>query len=182
MKNVIPENVNVITGNVNEVFDKFHDKLLEIINKHSPIRKQEISEKNYRREPWLTPSILKSCKKQKKLYMASIKYGATDADVTKYRTYWNMLNRIKRREKILFYRDLCKKLMNNTKKLWEIVNHTVGKTNDKTCILDKLRVGNVTIDNPVQISNELATYFANVGPKYANAIKKSDNSISDYLK
>ena len=72
--------------------------------------------------------------------------------------------------------------MNNTKKLWEIVNHTVGKTNDKTCILDKLRVGNVTIDNPVQISNELATYFANVGPKYANAIKKSDNSISDYLK
>ena len=46
VKNVIPENVNVITGNVNEVFDKCHDKLLEIINKHSPIRKQEISEKN----------------------------------------------------------------------------------------------------------------------------------------
>ena len=73
--------------------------------------------------------------------------------------------------------------MNNTKKLWEIINHTVGKTNNKTCILDKLRVGNnMTIDNPVQISNELATYFANVGPKYANAIKKPDKNISDYLK
>ena len=43
--------------------------------------------------------------------------------------------------------------MNNTRKLWEIVHQTVGKTNDKTCILDKLRVGNMTIDNPVQISN-----------------------------
>ena len=64
--------------------------------------------------------------------------------------------------------------MNNTKKLWEIVNQTVGKTNNKTCILDKIRVGNVTIDNPVQNSNELATYFVNVGPKYANAIKKPD--------
>ena len=32
VKNVIPENVNVITGNVNEVFDKCHDKLLDIIN------------------------------------------------------------------------------------------------------------------------------------------------------
>ena len=63
--------------------------------------------------------------------------------------------------------------MNNTKKLWEIVNQTMGKTNNKTCILDKLRVRNVTIDNPVQISNELATYFANVGPKYANTIKKT---------
>ena len=39
VKTVIPENVNVITGNVNEVFDKCHDKLLDIINKHSPIRK-----------------------------------------------------------------------------------------------------------------------------------------------
>ena len=167
---MLSENVNVITGNVNEVFDKCHDKILDIINKHSPIRKREVSEKNYRREPWLTPSILKSCKKQKKLYMTSIKGSATTADVTKYREYPNVLNRIKRREKISYYHDLCKKLMNNTKKLREIVNHTVGKTNDKTCIIDKLRVANVTIDNPVQISNELATYFANVGPKYANAI------------
>ena len=101
----------------------------------------------------------------------SIKGSATTADVTKYHEYWNVLNRIKRREKISYYHDLCKKLMNNTKKLWEIVNQTVGKTNDKTCILDKLRVGNMTIDNPVQISNELATYLANVGPKYANTIK-----------
>ena len=170
MQTVIPENVNVITENVKEAFDKCHDKLLDIINTYSPIRKREISERNYRREPWLTPSILKSCRKQNKLYMMSIKGGATTADVTKYREYRNVLNRIKRREKVSYYRDLCKKLMNNTKKLWEIVNHTVGKTNDKTCILDKLRVGNMTTENPVQISNELATYFANVGPKYANAI------------
>ena len=57
----------------------------------------------------------------------SIKGGATTADVTKYREYRNVLNRIKRREKILYYRDICQKLMNNTKKLWEIVNQTVGK-------------------------------------------------------
>ena len=110
VKTVIPENVNVITGNVNEVFDKCHDKLIDIINKHSPIRKREVSEKNYRREPWLTPSILKSCKKQKKMYMTSIKGGATTADVTKYCEYRNVLNRIKRRGKISYYHDLCKKL------------------------------------------------------------------------
>ena len=182
VKTVIPENVNVITGNVNEVFDKCHDKLLDIINKHSPIRKREVSEKNYRRESWVTPSILKSSKRQKKLYMMSIKGGATTADVTKYCEYQNVLNRIKRREKISYYHDVCKKLMYNTKKLWEIVNQTIGKTNNKTCILDKLRVGKVTINNPIQISNELATYFANVGPKYANTIKRPDKNISDYLK
>ena len=70
----------------------------------------------------------------------------------------------------MYYHDLCKKLKNNTKKLWEILNQTIGKTNDKTCILDKLRVGNVTIDNPVTISDEFATYFENVGPKFARSI------------
>ena len=68
VKTVIPENVNVITGYVNEIFDKCHEKVMDIINTHSPIRKREISEKKYRREPWLTLSILKSCKKQKNVY------------------------------------------------------------------------------------------------------------------
>ena len=66
IKTVIPENVNVITGNVNEIFDKCHDKVMDIIDTYSPIRKREIRGKSYRREPWLTSGILKSCKKQKK--------------------------------------------------------------------------------------------------------------------
>ena len=50
--------------------------------------------------------------------MMSIKGGATTVDVTKYREYRNVLNRIKRREKILYYHDVCKKLMNNTKNMY----------------------------------------------------------------
>ena len=38
------------------------------------------------------------------------------------------------------------------------------------------------INNPDKFSDELATYFANVGPKYANIIRKPDCDISDYLK
>ena len=70
----------------------------------------------------------------------------------------------------------------NTKKLWDIVNQTIGKSNDKTCILDKLRIGNVIVYTPSKISDELATFFANVGPKYANLINKPDCDVSDYLK
>ena len=55
VKTVLPENVNVITGNVNEVFDKCHDKLLDIINKHSPIRKREVSEKKPQERTMVNP-------------------------------------------------------------------------------------------------------------------------------
>ena len=58
---------HVITENVNCLFDKCHDKLLDIIYKHTPVRKQFVTEKNYRKEAWLMPSILKCCKKQKKV-------------------------------------------------------------------------------------------------------------------
>ena len=173
---------DVITENVNQVFDKCHDKLLDIVNKHTPVRKRSITEKNFRKEAWVMPSILKCCKKQKKLYKLSIKRNAPVAETIKYQEYRKVLNRIKRKEKTAYYHDLCKKLKNNTKKLWDIVNQTVGKSNDKTCILDKLRVGNVIFDTPGEISNELATFFANVGPKYANLIKKPDRDVSDYLK
>ena len=93
-----------------------------------------------------------------------------------------MLNRAKRKEKIAYYYNLCKKLESNTKKFWDIVNQTIGKSKHKTCILDKLKVGNVIVDTPCEISDELATYFVNVGPKYANLINKPDCDVPDYLK
>ena len=47
-------------------------------------------------------------------------------------------------------------MKNNTKKLWEIINHTIGKESNQTCVLEKLKVGNIVYDSPKDISNELA--------------------------
>ena len=90
---------DVITENVNHVFDKCHDKLLDIINKYSPVRKQIITEKKFRKEAWITPSILKCCKKQKRLYKQSIRGKVTVAETIKYQEYRKVLNRVKRKEK-----------------------------------------------------------------------------------
>ena len=56
---------DVITENVNQVFNKCHDKLLDIINKHAPVRKRIVTEKKFRKEAWITPSILNCCKSRK---------------------------------------------------------------------------------------------------------------------
>ena len=77
---------------------------------------------------------------------------------------------------------MCTSLRNNTKKLWEIVNHTLGKEANKTCAIDKLRIGNIIHDNPKDISNELASYCATVGPNYAKVISAPKTKITDYLK
>ena len=108
---------DVITENVNQVFDKCHDKLLDIINKHAPVRKQIVTEKNLRKEAWTMPSILKCCKKQKRLYKQSIKKSTTAIETIRYQEYRKVLNKVKRNLKVSYYCDLCKKLKNNMKKI-----------------------------------------------------------------
>ena len=41
----------VITENVNDSFDKFHDLLLKTIDRHAPIMTRKLSSKSFRREP-----------------------------------------------------------------------------------------------------------------------------------
>ena len=48
----------VITENVDESFDSFHDLLLWTIDLHAPIVTRKLSHKSYRQEPWLSPSLL----------------------------------------------------------------------------------------------------------------------------
>ena len=99
---------NVITENVNQVFDKCHDKLLDIINKHAPVRKQVVTEKKFRKEAWIMPSILKCCKKQKRLYKQSIRKNATAIKTIRYQEYRKVLTRVKRNLKVSYYHDCAK--------------------------------------------------------------------------
>ena len=174
---VIPQNVAI-----NNIFDQFHDKLQKLIDKNVPIRHRILKERKFRREPWLTNGLSNSISKSKRLYKASIMYGANETAISKYKTYRNRLNKVKRMAKTDYYRKLCNSLKSNTKKLWEIVNRTLGKELNKTCVIDKLKVGNITYNNSNDISNKLASYFASVGSNYAKAIPAPKTNITKYLK
>ena len=54
---------NVIPENVNHVFDKFQNKLLEPIDKFTSVKRRTVTEKKFRKEAWTTASILKCTKK-----------------------------------------------------------------------------------------------------------------------
>ena len=112
---VIPQNVLV-----NESFDRFHGKLLELMDKYVPIRTRTVSEKKYRREPWLTNGISMCISKSKKLYKKSIVNDASEQDVIRYKNYRNCLHRVKRLTKTAYYQNLCtslKKIQRNYGKL-----------------------------------------------------------------
>ena len=99
-----------------------------------------------------------------------------------YKHYRNCLNKLKRQAKLSYYQTLCTNLKNNTKKLWEIINTTISKSSNKSCILEKLKVGNIMYDSATDIANSLGSYFATVGTKFANAIKPPNIKVSAYTR
>ena len=67
------------------------------------------------------------------------------------------------------------------KYLWLVINHTLGKHNNKTTIIESIKVNNIHIHSSKAIANELANYFATIGKVYANHILKSNDTIDTYL-
>ena len=112
---VIPQNVLV-----NESFNRFHSKLLELMDSYVPICTRTVREKKYRREPWLTNGISMCISKSKIFYRKSIVNDASEQDVIRYKNYRNCLNRLKRKTKTAYYQNLCtslKKIQRNYGKL-----------------------------------------------------------------
>ena len=69
-----------------------------------------------------------------------------------------------------YFQSKCNQYKNNTKKLWELINKSIGKASNKNCIIDKIRVGNVEHVEPKEIANELCSYYSNIVAKLANSI------------
>ena len=170
----------VITENVNDSFNKFHDLLLKTIDRHAPIVTRKLSSKSFRREPWLSASLLRSINTQKKLYTRTLKSNASDGEITKYKKYKKILDKLKRSEKISYYHTKCSDFKNNIKKLWELINQVIGKTVDKSSVISHITINKTEILNEKAIANEFGKYFSSVGKTFASKVKNSRCKITHY--
>ena len=79
------------------------------------------------------------------------------------RTIKKTLDKLKRISKISYYHTKCSEFKNNAKKLWELINKIIGKTSDKSSIINYIKVNEVDILNEKEIANEFGKYFSTVG-------------------
>ena len=166
---------------INECCNVFHNKLSKLVEEHLPVITKNVSSQRYRREPWLSEGIMKCIVKCKKYYKLSLMKNATDSNIARYRNYRNTLNTIKRRSKINYYQKLCIEHKKNTSKLWHIINNVISRINDKSCVIERLKINNMLVNDPKKISNHLGEYFSTVGENYANKILSPKRNIDYYL-
>ena len=169
------------THGVDEQFNHFHDTLRYYIDSFIPIVSRKINPKDVRREKWVCPGLLRSIKKCKSLYKKHITNKNNIKLFDRYRHYNHTLQKTKRYAKKTYYLDQCIQHKSNSKKLWQTINHVIRKTNNKSEVIEKLKINNITEHHGEVIAEELAKYFATVGKVFANQIGPPVKSEREYL-
>lgn len=167
---------------VDEYFDDFHDYIQTKVEEFCPTNTREIPVSKFRVNPWMTRGLMKSINKAKNLYQLTLKTMASEQDHKKYKIYRNILNTLKRQCRETYYKDKCYEYRRNMKKLWNLINEVIQKHNDKSSVVESLKIGNITIYNKREISNQFGRYFSSVGHKFASKIRAPKNNATDYLK
>ena len=169
---------NIEYKSMSEDMRKVYQMLTEKIDYCIPIREHCVKGKKMRKEPWLTASLKISIDKNKKLYHMMLK-GACSKE--KYKNYNSTLRHIIRHTKCSFYRDMCY-TYRSSKKLWGLINEISGKTNDKTSLIEYIKIDGICEYNSIKICNAFGNYFSTEGKSFANKIPTSKKSIVEYLK
>ena len=107
--------------------------------------------------------------------------GRNSDDHERYKQYRSALQKIKRRAKCDFYTSQCIKFKNDSKRLWKTINNVTKGHNDKSTIIDCIKIGNIKISDTKLISNEFGKYFSTIGEKIATKGGNSTHEIHHYL-
>ena len=174
---LLPQHENCVDSQ----FDEFHKKLLDEIDHFLPERTRNINPRSIRREPWVSQGLLISIKQCKRLYRKHLKNRSNEQVHTKYKRYNAELKRTKRAAMKHHYNSKCTEHRDNTKKLWHTINQVIKKTNNKTDVIEALKIDNVQITDGSLIVNEFGKYYSNVGKNLAQGMPKPRRTVESYL-
>ena len=164
----------------NDSFNIFHQTLTNCINMHAPEEIRKISYKMQVRDPWMTKGLLTSLKKQKRLYREQL-HSSSTVSTANYKKYRNTLKSLIRKSKITYLHEKCTEFKRDSRKLWQLVNRIIGKSNNKIDSIDSLKIDSILKYDPSSITNGLCEFFANIGEEYANKIDSSGLDINNHI-
>ena len=173
---------NLESKTAEESYSCFHKEVQSTLDKISPLKQIRIRPSKIIKDPWMTPGLQRCSQKQRLLYKKHLGNPNDQEKLNKYRTYRNKLKQILRKTKENYYLTKCKEYKGNLSKLWKVINKITHKMNDKSSVIEYLRIDNIDYYETKIITEEFAKYFATVGNRYASKIPTPQLSFHHYLK
>ena len=120
----------------------------------------------------MTPGLESAINKNKKQYKETLKSGCSQEKIDQYKKDRNLLNRLKQSAMQTYYKTKCINYKNNTKKLWQVINQTIGKCKNGGIIIPYISIEGIKIYNPKQIANKFGSFYSLLGADLASKITK----------
>ena len=131
--------------------------------------------------PWITPGILKSSKRKKKLYEKFLK-NRNSVNKENYETFALLFESIKQKSKKNYYHNFLITYENDMKRTWATIKEIIGsKKSSGTLFPKRLVVNDLELFNNKAIAENFDKFFSEIKPKLASKIGHSLISFEHFL-
>ena len=133
-------------------------------------------------KPWITPGILCSINKKNKLYKKFLTSGSREHENI-YKKYRNVLVKIIREAKRLYFFYSFKASKGDSKETWKLLNDLLNRKKSKTNELPStFKNDNGKLIKGTEMSNAFNNFFSSVGVNLEKTIPSSHSSPLHYVK
>ena len=174
------EDVLPSAPDVNLIFDSFHVKITEIVDKHAPLRKLSKKEIKLRAKPCITKGLKTAIAIKNKLYKSYLK-SKNDYYFSKYKFYRNKLKHLLLLSKKMYYTNYFANNTNNIKETWKGIKQLITLKQTSLSVPKLLKLGNSKLTDQQSIANAFNNYFASIGTNLANTIPAVNTPVEKYL-
>ena len=165
---------------VNDKFNKFHQRYLEMYDKSFPLRQCKKSQQKSKR--WITPGIKRTSKNFRHLCKEIKSNG--DPEFSKYfRRYRSIYRKMLNDAKRLSIEDDIKNAKNTSKAVWSLINNNMGKT-ETECENISLKTGenNTLCTDPVCVADMFNKFYSNIAGNLQGENKNKGTFTKDTIK
>jgi hypothetical protein len=169
---------------VDESYDRFISIYKHELDQHMPHKSVHFNKYKHKKEPWISQGILISTKTKDKLFKSYSKITRPmekEMAHVKYKKYRNLLNRLIRKAKAIYWHGIFSEFKNNMKKTWENINIILNKKSKKMSLPENFYHRNSSLTDPSEIANAFNDFYVNVGPNLSQNMAASSLDHSNFL-
>ena len=153
-----------------ESYNIFSNKFLELFDLFFPLSTVKFNKNIHYKEKWFTSGMSVSRREKNRLSCVAATNPSLE-NITKFKTFRNLYNKITRVAKKLYFEDELKKNKSNLKKTWNIIRQAINlKSKKKDTNINTLLINNVEVHDPLLIAEHLNEFFASAPAKIIEEI------------
>ena len=161
------------------LYDCFFNDFFFVYDEAFPLKMRQETQSQLLSNPWMTPNLIKCCKKKSKLFKKYKKCCTTKtkANFIKYR---NILKKTIQSAEKMYYATKFSENSLNAQKTWLIINEILSKP-QKRSLVNCLTDPDGKLLTNLQAAEMFNEYFSNIGANLAEKIATAKTDFSHYM-